>query len=77
MAVSIAGFGVAYVTYVSRPKLAARLAPLLRLPRRALERKLWVDELYDLLIVRPLVFLSERVLYRGIDVRAEHGKTRS
>jgi NADH-quinone oxidoreductase subunit L len=67
IAASLAGFGVAYVAYISRPKLADKLAPALRVPRRALERKLWVDEIYDTLIVRPLVFLSDRVLYRAID----------
>ena len=27
-----------------------------------------MDEIYDALFVRPLVFVSERVLYRGVDV---------
>jgi NADH-quinone oxidoreductase subunit L len=34
---------------------------------RVVVNKFYVDELYDALFVRPLVSLSENVLYRGID----------
>jgi NADH-quinone oxidoreductase subunit L len=68
VAVSVAGFGVAYVLCISRPQLAERIAPAFAWLRVALERKLWVDEVYDTLMVRPLLALSDRVLYRGIDV---------
>ena len=68
LAVSIAGASLAYVLYVSRPQVAERLAPAFAWLRIALQRKLWVDEVYDVLVVRPLVALSDRVLYRGIDV---------
>jgi NADH-quinone oxidoreductase subunit L len=66
-AVALAGFGVACLVYLLRPDLAERLALGLALPRRALAQRLWVDEIYDALIVRPLVAVSDRVLYRGID----------
>ncbi len=65
---AILGIGLAYVLYVSRPQLAERIAPAFAWLRVALERKLWIDEVYDALIVRPLVALADRVLYRGIDV---------
>jgi NADH-quinone oxidoreductase subunit L len=65
---SLVGFGWAFVLYISRPKLAVLLARVLSIPQYALARKLWVDEIYDTLLVRPLVFLSDRVLFRGIDV---------
>jgi NADH-quinone oxidoreductase subunit L len=35
--------------------------------QRTLQNKYWVDELYDALFVRPLVWLSDNVLYRGVD----------
>ena len=68
LAVSVAGASFAYLLYLSRPRLAERLAPAFAWLRIALQRKLWIDEVYDLLLVRPLVAISDRVLYRGIDV---------
>jgi NADH-quinone oxidoreductase subunit L len=68
LAVSIAGFGAAYVLYLSRPRLADRLSPAFVWLRVALERKFWVDEVYDTLLVRPLVVFADRILYRGLDV---------
>ncbi len=68
LAASVAGFGVAYLLYLSRPQLFGRIEPVLAWPRYVVASRFWVDELYDLLLVRPLVFLSDRVLYRGIDV---------
>jgi NADH-quinone oxidoreductase subunit L len=44
-------------------RIGARLAPLYRL----VWNKYYVDELYDRTIVRPLVALSDRVLYRVVD----------
>jgi NADH-quinone oxidoreductase subunit L len=38
-----------------------------------LKNKYYLDELYDRAIVHPLVALSERVLYRGVDVRVIDG----
>jgi NADH-quinone oxidoreductase subunit L len=69
VAVSGVGFGLAYLLYISRPQLRERLASFVAVPLRVLERRFFVDEIYDALIVRPLVGLSDRVLYRGIDVR--------
>ncbi|MDQ2670377.1 MAG: NADH-quinone oxidoreductase subunit L [Gemmatimonadota bacterium] len=34
---------------------------------RVLYHKYWVDELYDAIVVRPLVWLSRSVLWRGVD----------
>jgi NADH-quinone oxidoreductase subunit L len=34
---------------------------------KLLVRKWYVDEIYDLLIVRPLVWLSAKVLWKGVD----------
>jgi NADH-quinone oxidoreductase subunit L len=68
-AVAVAGLGAlaAWYLYVRRPELPARLTRALRAPYALLRNKYWVDELYDLLFVRPTVFLSEKVLFRAVD----------
>jgi NADH-quinone oxidoreductase subunit L len=67
VAVSLAGAAVAWILFYFRPALApalaARLAPL----HRVVAGKFYVDELYQAVIVRPLLFLSDRGLYRIID----------
>jgi len=67
IAVALLGFGLAYLLYFARPGLADRFADALPAAHRTLSNKYWVDELYDLLIVRPTVFLSDRVCYRILD----------
>jgi len=68
-AVGAAGAGalLAWLLYVVRPELPARVATAFAALYRLLLNKYWIDELYDALIVRPLVRVSDRVLYRGID----------
>jgi len=61
------GFALALYMYVMRPALPGRLAESARGLHTVLVHKWYVDELYDRVIVRPLVFLSDRVLYRGLD----------
>ncbi|HEX5066671.1 MAG TPA: NADH-quinone oxidoreductase subunit L [Myxococcota bacterium] len=62
-----AGLLLARFLYVSRPDLPPRIAASFAGLQRLLANKYWVDEIYDALIVRPLVLLSERVFYRGVD----------
>ncbi|MCP5069142.1 MAG: NADH-quinone oxidoreductase subunit L, partial [bacterium] len=33
----------------------------------------WIDELYDYILVRPLVWISDRILYRWLDSRLLDG----
>jgi NADH-quinone oxidoreductase subunit L len=66
-AVAAMGILLALWLYVGRPELPARLAAATRGLYRALANKYWIDELYDALIVRPLVAFSDAVLYRGVD----------
>jgi NADH-quinone oxidoreductase subunit L len=61
------GFGLAYLFYVARPALPGRFAAVLSAPYKLLHEKYYVDELYDAVIVRPLVKLSDLVLFRGVD----------
>ena len=69
--VALAGFAVAYILHARRPELAVawrtRIGPLHAL----VEHKYYIDELYDLVIVRPALavarFLDEVVETRVID----------
>jgi len=68
-AVAVAGLGatLAWWLYVRRPELPERIATTLRGAYELLSNKYYVDEIYDALIVRPLVALSDRVLFRVVD----------
>ncbi len=69
LAVALAALGgfAAWRLYAVAPALPARLAARARGLHALLANKYYVDELYDAAIVRPLVALSDRVLFRGID----------
>lgn len=61
------GLAAAWGLYVARPVLADRLAMRLPALHRLLERGFYVDALWRWLVVRPVRFVSDRVLYRGLD----------
>ena len=69
-AVSIASAGalLAWLLYVRRPDLPEKLAGQLSGTYRMLVNKYYVDEFYDAVIVRPIVSVSDRFLYRVVDV---------
>ena len=74
-AVLVAGLGIAGAFRILRPEslLPARLAP----PESGLGRILWkkwyVDELYDAVIVRPVMWVSREILWKVVDVRIVDG----
>ena len=61
------GLLLAHYLYVRQPAAAARMAARLQGLYRLLKNKYYVDEAYDAAIVRPLVALSDRVLFRTVD----------
>lgn len=61
------GIALAYFLYIAAPERPARLAKQFSGVYQLLLDKYRVDELYDAVIVRPLVAVSDRVLFRGID----------
>jgi NADH-quinone oxidoreductase subunit L len=65
--VGVVGLVAGWRATLRRPTLAADQAPADTGLARVLYRKYYVDEIYDRLIVRPLVWLSRFVLWRGID----------
>ena len=65
--VSALGLAAAYFLYVVSPETPARLAQTFSGFYRVLLEKYYVDEIYDAVIVRPLVKISDVVLFRGLD----------
>jgi NADH-quinone oxidoreductase subunit L len=71
--VAAAGAALATYLYAMRPNLPVRIGSALSDLYRLVWNKYYVDEVYDALIVRPLVRVSDRVLFRFIDVRIIDG----
>jgi NADH-quinone oxidoreductase subunit L len=65
--IGIVGLIAGWRATLARPIPTARAAPPDRGLALVLNRKYYVDELYDGLVVRPLVWLSRAVLWRGVD----------
>ena len=65
----LAGAALAWFLYHRRPELPDRIAHSIRGLYGLVWNKYYVDEIYDFLIVRPLIRFSDAVLYRVIDVR--------
>jgi NADH-quinone oxidoreductase subunit L len=64
---ALLGTALAWFLYVAQPELPARIRARAGALHRLLVEKYYVDELYDALFVRPLIAISDRVLFRGID----------
>ncbi|MCH8889764.1 MAG: NADH-quinone oxidoreductase subunit L [Myxococcales bacterium] len=73
VAIALAGAGLAWLLYIRKPGVPGWLATHLSGFYRTLLNKYYVDEFYDAVIVRPLVAVSDRVLYRIIDARLIDG----
>jgi NADH-quinone oxidoreductase subunit L len=67
VAIGIAGLVVGWWATLRRPTLPAAESPADTGLARLLLRKYYVDELYDAAVVRPLVWLSRIILWRGVD----------
>jgi NADH-quinone oxidoreductase subunit L len=65
--IGLAGLWLGFRTTLGQPILAARAAPPDTGWARLLYRKYYVDEIYDAVFVRPLVWLSDKVLWRVVD----------
>jgi NADH-quinone oxidoreductase subunit L len=62
-----AGFALAWLFYLARPELPGRVRAAVPAVWRLVRDKYRVDEAIDAVIVRPLVAVSDHVLYRGVD----------
>ena len=70
---AIVATALAALLYYYRTELPSRIGASLAPLYRLVWNKYYVDELYDRTIVRPLVALSDRVLYRVVDARLIDG----
>jgi NADH-quinone oxidoreductase subunit L len=69
VAIAAAGMSLAWWLYVHKPTWPDQLARTFSGVHRFLLSKWYVDEVYDAVIVRPLVAFSDRFLYRTVDAR--------
>ena len=67
MSAAAIGFLVAYVFYIRMPGIPMLLAWQARGIYQTLLEKFYVDEIYNLLVTRPLFFISDKVFGRAID----------
>ncbi len=69
VSVSVAGLGwfLAYLLYSRRPQLPARIAASLGGLYQAVSNKYYIDELYAVLFVKPLIDGSTTILWHGVD----------
>jgi NADH-quinone oxidoreductase subunit L len=73
VAIGVVGLWLGFRVTLARPIPTARAAPPDRGFALVLNRKYYVDELYEAIVVRPLAWLSRAVLWRGVDQRAIDG----
>ena len=67
VAIGVLGLFLGFRATLARPIPTARQAPAETGLGLVLNRKYFVDELYDAVIVRPVVWLSRVVLWKGVD----------
>jgi len=67
------GFLLAWWFYIKSPETPKKLAESLSGPYKLLSGKYFIDELYAAVIVRPLVWISDKVLWHTVDERAIDG----
>jgi NADH-quinone oxidoreductase subunit L len=70
---AFAGISVAAYFFLKNRRAADRLAERFAGPRRVLENKYYVDEIYDAAVVQPIRITSETALWKMIDVRVIDG----
>jgi NADH-quinone oxidoreductase subunit L len=73
VAIGALGLLLGFRATLGRPTLPAKQAPADTGLGLVLNRKYYVDELYDAAIVRPIGWLSRSVLWRGVDQRLIDG----
>ena len=67
VAAGLIGIALAWLMYIAKPALADSVASRLGALYRLVYNKYFVDEIYDTVVVKPLVNGSRVVLWRGMD----------
>ena len=70
---ALLGWAVAYWLYLKRPEKTDALAKSTKPVYTTLLNKFYVDELYAAAIVKPLLWISTKVLWKGVDVAGIDG----
>jgi NADH-quinone oxidoreductase subunit L len=70
---ALIGLGVAYWLYLKKPGKADELAKSMKPAYTTLLNKYYVDELYAAMVVKPLLWISTVVLWKGVDVAGIDG----
>ena len=65
---ALVGLAIAWLLYVSRPELPARIAAGVESIYAILTNKYYIDEIYNAIIVSPLVVGSREFLWKFVDV---------
>ncbi len=73
VAIALGGAGLAWWLYIQKPDVPGWLATQFSGFYRTLLNKYYIDEFYDAVIVRPLVAVSDRVLFQIVDARLIDG----
>jgi NADH-quinone oxidoreductase subunit L len=73
VAFGFAGIGLAALFYVFKPGLPDRVAATFSSLYKLIYNKYFVDEIYDALVVNPVVGGSREVLWKGLDVAVIDG----
>jgi NADH-quinone oxidoreductase subunit L len=71
--VAVSGIGLAFFFFLKSRDAARSLAASFSGVHRVLERKYYVDEIYDAGIVQPIRIIAEEGLWKGIDTRVIDG----
>jgi len=67
------GFLLAWWFYIKSPETPKKLADSFAAPYKLLSGKYFIDELYAAAIVRPLVWISDKLLWHAVDERVIDG----
>jgi NADH-quinone oxidoreductase subunit L len=70
---ALMGFGIAYWLYIRQPGKPAEFAKSMKGAYSTLLHKYYVDELYAAVVVKPLLWLSTKVLWQTVDVQIIDG----
>jgi NADH-quinone oxidoreductase subunit L len=66
--IAFGGFGLAYLFYYKRRELPEQISARMHGLYQTVLNKYYVDEIYNAIIVRPLMWFSTKVLWRTVDV---------
>ncbi|HEY9166302.1 MAG TPA: NADH-quinone oxidoreductase subunit L [Candidatus Kryptonia bacterium] len=64
---AVGGVYLAYIAYLKKPAVSTRLKKMAGDFYEIILNKYYIDEIYSAIFVKPLVYLSEKYLWRGVD----------